>query len=144
MSEKVKEIKKQDYKGKVSYSLSTESGKNGLVTAANLEKYHGKVEQIKVGDEVPVVFEDVTKAGGSGKWTSATFPSWEEGKGESTGSGAGKSSWSNKDVYGTIINNALIAAVNVFTSSPAGTKTVEELFEAYVNMAVTKYNAVKQ
>ena len=148
--EKIKSVNTNDYNGKTSYAIETESGKKALVTAGNLAKYGGKVETLKAGDEVNVVFEEVQKKTGGGSWTSAHFPDWEVK--QNTGGGSGGGGWTPKaggsykgeDVVGKIVNTSLMSAVTVFTSSPAGTKSVEELFDGFVHIALAKYNSVKQ
>ena len=147
MTTKITGWKKQEYNGKTSYSVTTEDGKNGLVTADHAAKCGGKVEEVKEGDVVNIVFEDVPKKQGGGTWTAAKFPDWEQ-KPAAGGGFAGRSgggSYQKEDIYGKICNTAAMTAGSIVASSPAGTcGTVVEIFNELADAMVLKYEAVKK
>jgi hypothetical protein len=152
---KVKEIKALTRDNKPSgYSITVEeqNGKSGLITQQNVATYGGKIELIKVGDDVPVVFEEVAKKVGGGFWTSATFPDWKVAGtgGGFSGKGGGNYSKSGDDAQSKMVNNSLQMAVAVFQTLYVGTPTgsavpsVEELFTKYIDLSAAKYKSIKE
>jgi hypothetical protein len=152
---KVREIKALTRENKASgFSVlvddGTPNGKSGLVTQQNVGKYGGKVEQIKVGDDIPVVFEEVQKKQGGGTWTSATFPTWEtqESKANTSGGGGYTKSYTRgggDDAYSKIVNNSMLTAATVFAQLPAGTTaSVVQVFNELCDAALAKYEQYKK